>query len=91
MAGASRCCNHVTAVLHKVEYANTREYCSPACTSMPCCWNKSSKTVNEPKRIRDIVIRKRLYSQMGEMPDDSESREYKRSVELNNFDPRQKL
>ena len=28
---------------------------------------------------------------MGEMPDDNESREYKRSVELNNFDPRQKL
>lgn len=28
---------------------------------------------------------------MGEISNDSESREYKRSVELNNFDPRQKV
>ena len=83
VAAASRCFNHVVAVLYK--------YCSPACTAVPSGWNKSTKTVIKPKRIRDVVIRKRLCSLMGKMPDDSESIENKRSVELNNFDPRQKL
>ena len=33
MAGASGCCNHVIAVLYKVEYANANNFCSSACTS----------------------------------------------------------
>ena len=36
MAGASRCCNHVLPELYKVEYANANNFCSPACTSIPC-------------------------------------------------------
>ena len=79
------------AVLYKVEGVNMYGYCSSACTSMSCGWNKSTKTVIEPRPIRDIVIRKMLHSQMGEMPDYSGSRKYKRVVKLNNFDPRQKL
>ena len=35
MTRASRCCNHVSAFLYKVEYANTNNFCSPACTSIP--------------------------------------------------------
>ena len=35
MTRASRCCNHVSAFLYKVEYANTNNVCSPACTSIP--------------------------------------------------------
>lgn len=91
MAGAGRCCNHVIAVLYKVEYANTHGYCSPVCTSIPCGWNKSTKTVITPKRIKDIVVRKKIRSKMGEQPNDSENSEHLRSIELDKFDPREKL
>ena len=41
MTRASRYCNHVIALLYKVEYANANNFCSPACTSIPYGWNKS--------------------------------------------------
>ena len=93
MAGASRCCNHVIATLYKVEYANTHGYCSPACTSVPCGWNKSTKTIIEPKKISDIVIRKKLRSKMGKVPEVGVElcRENTRMIELNKFDPRERL
>ena len=46
---ASRCCNHVIAVLYKVESANAINFCSHACTSIPCGWNKSMKKIIERK------------------------------------------
>eukprot|EP00795_Rhopilema_esculentum_P009831 gene9831-18406_t len=64
MAGASRCCNHVIAALYKVEYANMNEFLSPSCTSMPCAWNQATKTTIEPKRISEIIVRKKLPSKM---------------------------
>ena len=93
MAGSSRCCNHVIATLYKMEYANTHGYCSPACTSVPCGWNKSTKRSIEPRMITDIVVRKKIRSQMGENPEDMEStnREETRMIELNKFDPREKV
>ena len=36
MAGASACCNHIIAALYKIDYAQTRGYCNPACTSVTC-------------------------------------------------------
>ena len=50
MVGASRCCNHVIAVLYKVEYANTNNFFSPACASIPCGWNKSTKKNHRTKK-----------------------------------------
>ena len=91
MVGANSCCNHVIAALCKVEYANAHAQCLAALTSMLCVWIKSTKTVIEPERISNIIIKKRLSSQMGEMLHDRESREYKRLVELDDFDPRLKL
>ena len=88
MAGASRCCNHVIAALYKLEYANTNGYCTPACTSVPCGWNKSTKTIIEPKQIVDIVVRKKLWSKMGLNPEGSSNREETRMKELNKFDVR---
>ena len=49
MAGAFGCCNLIIATLYKVEYANSQGFCSPACTSNPCGWNKPTKTIIEPK------------------------------------------
>ena len=43
IAGAIRCCNHIIATLHKVEYTNSNSFFSPSCTSMPCGWNQSTK------------------------------------------------
>ena len=51
MAGSGQCCNHVSATLYKVEYANSHDFISPSFTSMPCGWNKSTKTATEPKRL----------------------------------------
>ena len=74
MTGASRCCNHVIAVLYKVEYANANNFCSPACTSIPYDWKKSTKKIIEPKRT--LPYEKRW------------GREEKRMQELNLFDSR---
>ena len=88
MAGASRCCNHVIVVLYKVEYANTNNFFSPACTSIPCGWNKSTRKIIELKRISEIAVRKKMRSSMGDKPKDTIPRGEKRMQELNLFDPR---
>ena len=64
IAGASQSCNHVIATLYKVDYANRKRYIDPACTSLPCNWNKVSKKTIEPKRISEIVVRKKLRLQI---------------------------
>ena len=88
MAGASRCCNHIIATLYKVEYANSNSFCSPSCTSMPCGWNQSTKKVIEPKRISEIVVRKKIRTKLGENSKTEINREENRMIELNKFDPR---
>ena len=86
MAGASRCCNHVIAVLYEVEHANANNFCFRACTSIPCDWNQSTKKIIEPKRISEIAVRKKMRSSMGDKPKDTIPREEKRIQELNLFD-----
>ena len=58
MAGTSQSCNHVIAVLYKVEYAVAMGFTQPACTSIPCEWNKSTKKIVKPSKILDMNIRK---------------------------------
>ena len=55
-AGLSNCCNHLIAVLYKVEYANTHGLTNPACTDTPCSWNNKSNVDIEAKRVKDIYI-----------------------------------
>ena len=62
MAGTSQSCNHVFAVMYKMEYALRMGYIDPACTSVPCAWNKSTNKEIEPKMIKDINIRKKIRS-----------------------------
>eukprot|EP00112_Aurelia_sp_Birch-Aquarium-sp1_P014266 Seg3069.3 transcript_id=Seg3069.3/GoldUCD/mRNA.D3Y31 product="hypothetical protein" protein_id=Seg3069.3/GoldUCD/D3Y31 len=40
MAGLGKCCNHVAALLFKIEDAVKLGFTSISCTSMPCSWNK---------------------------------------------------
>ena len=43
MAGSSQSCNHAIAVMYKIEYAAKSGYLNPACTSIPCQWNQSTR------------------------------------------------
>ena len=88
MAGANECCNHVIAVLYKIQYANAKGFISPACTEKACQWNKSSKKEIEPQRIRDIIVRKKTASKEGNVEG---SREELRMKALNEFDPRREF
>ena len=56
-AGFGECCNHIVAVLYKVEFANTNMLIDPACTSEACVLNKTTRRDVEASRIRDFVIR----------------------------------
>ena len=46
------------AVLYKLEYASNAGYNDPACTSMPCGWNVSTKKDVQAGKNMDITIRK---------------------------------
>ena len=88
MTRASRCCNHVIALLYKVEYANTNNFCSRTCTSIPYDWSKSTTKIIEPRMISEIAVRKKMRSSMGNKLKDTIPCEEKRMQELNLFDPR---
>ena len=58
IAGSGEACNHVIALLYKVNYAFKKNYISPACTSVPQGWNKGTKREVEPSAIGDLTFRK---------------------------------
>ena len=53
-AGHSQSCNHVMALLYKVEHAVTQGYTDPSCTSGPCMWNNQTQREAQPKKIKDL-------------------------------------
>ena len=57
---------------------------------MPCGWNHQStkKVIDEPKRISEIVVRKKIRTKLGENSKTEINREENRMTELNKFDPR---
>ena len=57
-AGFGECCNHVVAILYKVEYANSHGLIDPACTAVACAWNKSTEREVEPQKVKDLVLKK---------------------------------
>ena len=58
IAGTGEVCNHVIALLYKVNYACNKDYNSPACTSIPQGWNKGTKKEVTPSKIKDLTFRK---------------------------------
>ena len=80
MAGVSRCCYHVIAMLHKVEYANANNFRSPACAFIPCGWNKSEKKIIEPEKISEITVQKKMTSSMGDKPKDTKPYDEKKNA-----------
>lgn len=57
IAGTAETCNHIIALLYKVEYASIMGFTDPACTSISCSWNKSSQNPITPMRVADMNIR----------------------------------
>ena len=58
IAGTSATCNYMIAVLYKVDYAVQNGYNNPACTSIPCGWNQSTRKDVEPSKIIDLNLRR---------------------------------
>lgn len=61
-AGLSRCCNHVIAVLYKIEYAVSQGMTNPTCTDVKCRFNDRSKRVIKGCRVNGIVLEKHVVS-----------------------------
>ena len=57
-AGPAEVCNHVIALMYKVNFPYKKAYISPACTSVPQGWNRGTKKDVEPKQIKNLVFRK---------------------------------
>ena len=86
MAGTSQSCNHVIAVLYKIDCALQKGLLNPSCTSTSCSWNKSTKCDIEPKKIKDIVIWKKIRSRSN-IKELNTYKEKERSEELQKFNP----
>jgi hypothetical protein len=58
-AGTAEACNHVLAVLYKINYAYNKQYISPACTSVPQGWNKGTQKDSEvnPSKVKNLTFR----------------------------------
>jgi hypothetical protein len=57
-AGTAEACNHVIAVLYKINHAYNKQYVSPACTSVPQGWNKGTRKEVNPSKVKDLTFRK---------------------------------
>ncbi len=57
-AGTAEACNHVIALLYKVNYAFNKDFISPACTSIPQGWNKGTKREVTPTQLQNLTFRK---------------------------------
>ena len=84
-AGAYEAFSHIIATLYKIEYANSKGWCSPACTEVACHWNRSTRKDIEPTCIMDSFVRKRLRSDRVTLGNDCEQM---RLENLQSFDPR---
>lgn len=57
-AGFSKSCNHVIAVLYKLNFASEKGFNKPSCTEISCKFNDRSKYEVEPKKVKDLPIAK---------------------------------
>ena len=80
----SQSCNHVMALLYKVEHAVTQGYTDPSCTSVPCMWNKQTQREVQPKKIKELKFRE---DSRADIEKEKPKRELS-STFKQNFDPR---
>ena len=60
MAGTSQSCNHVIAVMYKIDYAYQKGYLNKTYTGIPCNWNQGTKKDVQPKMVCDIKLAKNV-------------------------------
>ena len=78
-------CNHVIATLYnKLEYANSKGWCNPACTETACQWNQGTHKKVKLKHIADLSVSKKLGSNTSKV--DKEAPEETRMKHLQDFD-----
>ena len=65
IAGTSATCNHIIALLYKVNFAVQSGYTDPACTSVPSGWNHSTRKDVQPGKVIEMDIRKDKASRNG--------------------------
>ena len=49
MAGTNNQCNHVIAVMYKIDYAYQKGYLDKVCTDIPCNLNQDTKKIYNQK------------------------------------------
>lgn len=82
-AGTAEVCNHVIALMYKVNFAYKKAYISPVCTSVPQGWNRGTKKDVQPSQIKNLVFRK------DKKTHENSARDQEASLKLKNqFDPR---
>ena len=59
-AGLSQCCNHVIAVLYKIEYAVSQGFTRPTCTETKSKFNDRSTKIVKGCRVDDLIIEKHM-------------------------------
>ena len=59
MAGYFETCNHIIAIMYKIEYAHTKGWCNLVFTEALGRWNRKEV---EAKRITDLLVTKKLGS-----------------------------
>ena len=53
--GFSQSCNHVMALLYKIEHPVLMGYTNPSCTSVPCRWNDCILREVEPGKSKTLI------------------------------------
>ncbi|XP_019621912.1 PREDICTED: uncharacterized protein LOC109468107 [Branchiostoma belcheri] len=56
-AGMGQTCNHIAALLFKVEAAVRTNLVNPACTSTACQWNTAPGKTIQPRRVKDMTFK----------------------------------
>ena len=59
-AGLSQCCNHVIAVMYKIEYAVSQGFTRPTCTETKSKFNDRSTKIVKGCRVDDLIIEKHM-------------------------------
>ena len=58
IGGTGEVCNHVIAILYKVNYAYHKNFISLACTSIPQGWNRGTRREVTPSQLQNLTFRR---------------------------------
>ena len=85
MAGMSQSCNHVAALLFRVEAAVRLGLTNPSCTTKPCEWLPNRKIV-KPVKIKDMNLKRDDFGNRGEKCIDN-TKNFFNPLDMSTFKP----